>query len=307
MLIKTALSISVGSTKRDHVSVVSLLGHDVRVERKGTDGDFEVANQLYREWDGRVDAFGVGGVDLGVTIYDRHYPFYDALRVVAGVTKTPYTDGDGLKNTLERRVIPYIQERIGDEIESRRALVCTGADRFGMALSFFDAGYRNEDVVFGDLMFGLGLPIAIRGGPANIVRLARILMPVVGRLPFSFLYPTGREQEKHTPKFVKWYNWATIIAGDCIFVKRYSPPRMDGKIVVTNTTTASDVELFRERGVRYLVTTTPRLEGGRSFGTNATEAALTAASGKGRRLTYDELEDILDETEMVPTIEKLND
>ena len=304
---KTALSISVGSTLRDHVSVVSLLGHDVRVERKGTDGDFDKANQLYREWDGRVDAFGVGGVDLGVTIYDRHYPFYDALRVVEGVTKTPYTDGDGLKNTLERRVIPYIQERIGDDLQPRRALVCTGADRFGMALSFFDAGFRNEDVVFGDLMFGLGLPIAIRGGPANIVRLARILMPLVGRLPFSFLYPTGREQEKHTPKFKRWYNWATIIAGDCIFVKRYSPPRMDGKIVVTNTTTAHDVELFRERGVRYLVTTTPRLEGGRSFGTNATEAALTAASGVGRRLTYDELEDILDETKMVPTIEKLND
>ena len=45
----------------------------------------------------------------------------------------------------------------------------------------------------------------------------------------------------------------------------------------------------------------------RSFGTNATEAALTAASGKGRRLTYDELEDIVDEIKMVPTIEKLND
>ena len=136
---KTALSISVGSTMRDHVSVVSLLGHDVRVERKGTDGDFDKANQLYREWDGRVDAFGVGGVDLGVTIYDRHYPFYDALRVVEGVTKTPYTDGDGLKNTLERRVIPYIQERIGNEIQSRRALVCTGADRFGMPA---DSGSR---------------------------------------------------------------------------------------------------------------------------------------------------------------------
>jgi len=305
--VKRALSISVGSVKRDHEVVVSLLGHQVHIERKGTDGDFEKAAQLYREWDGRVDAFGVGGVDLGVTVFDRHYPFHDAVRLVKDVTKTPYTDGGGLKNTLERRVMPYVEERIGDEIQPKRALLCTGSDRFGMTLSFFDAGYKNEDVVFGDLMFGLGLPIPIRGGPQAIARLARILMPVVGHLPMSFLYPAGQEQEKHTPKFVKWYNWATVIAGDCVYVKRYSPPRMDGKIVVTNTTTTRDVEIFRERGVKYLITTTPRLEGGRSFGTNAMEAALIAAAGKGRCLSYDELEAILDELQMVPTIERLND
>jgi hypothetical protein len=82
---------------------------------------------------------------------------------------------------------------------------------------------------------------------------------------------------------------------------------MDGKTVVTNTTTAKDVEIFRGRGVRYLVTTTPRFSGGRTFGTNATEAALIAASGKGRRLTNDELIEILDELQFVPTILKLND
>jgi len=81
---------------------------------------------------------------------------------------------------------------------------------------------------------------------------------------------------------------------------------MDGKIVVTNTTTARDVEIFRERGVKYLVTTTPRFEGMRSFGTNATEAALIAVSGKGRPLTYAELDVLIDELKMEPTILKLN-
>jgi hypothetical protein len=56
------------------------------------------------------------------------------------------------------------------------------------------------------------------------------------------------------------------------------------KIIATNTTTAADVELFREAGIKYLVTSTPVLEG-RSFGTNMMEAALIAASGKGRALT----------------------
>ena len=303
---KKALSISVGSVERDHKVVVSLLGQEVEIERKGTDGDFDKAAALYAEYDGKVDAFGVGGVDLGVSLGDLHYPFYDALRLVKGVTKTPYTDAGGLKNTLERRVIPFIEERIGDEIQPKRALNCTGSDRFGLACSFFDAGYKAENVVFGDLMFALGLPIPIRGGPPALIRLVKILMPIVGRLPMSFLYPTGTDQEKHTPKYVKWYNWATVIAGDCIYVKRYSPPRMDGKIVVTNTTTARDVEIFRERGVKYLVTTTPRFEGMRTFGTNATEAALIAVSGKGRPLTYAELDMLIDELKMEPTILKLN-
>jgi hypothetical protein len=297
----------VGGANRDHKVVVPLLDQQVEIERKGTDGDFDLAARLYEEWDGRVDAFGVGGVDLGVSLGDVHYPFHDAMRLVKGVTQTPYTDGGGLKNTLERRVIPYIEERIGDEIQPKRALNCTGADRYGLALSFFDAGYRTEDVVFGDLMFALGLPIPIRGGPQRLIRLARVLMPVVGRLPMRFLYPTGSDQDKHTPKYEKWYNWATVIAGDCIYIRRYSPPRMEGKVVVTNTTTAKDVEIFRQRGVKYLVTTTPRFEGMRSFGTNATEAALIAASGKGRRLTYDELDQLIDELQMEPTILRLNE
>ena len=304
--VKKALSISGGSSKRDHKVVVTLLGQQVEIERRGTDGDYKEAARLFLEYDGKVDALGAGGLELGMQVFDRYYPMHSGMRVIKDVKKTPVTNGDGLKYILERRVMPYIQERIGDEIQPRRALICSAVDRFGMTMSFFDAGYAPEDVVFGDLMFALGLPIPVRGLKA-LERLARILLPVVSHLPMSVLYPTGEQQELHTPKFEKWYNWATVIAGDCIFIKHYSPHRMDGKTVVTNTTTARDIEIFRERGVRYLVTTTPRFEGGRTFGTNATEAALIAVSGKNRRLTHDELEDMLDELGFVPTILKLND
>jgi hypothetical protein len=81
------------------------------------------------------------------------------------------------------------------------------------------------------------------------------------------------------PRFRAWYEWATVIAGDCLYIKRHMPERLDGKVIVTNTTTPADVEAFRQRGVRYLVTATPRLEG-RSFGTNVMEAALVALAGK---------------------------
>jgi hypothetical protein len=83
------------------------------------------------------------------------------------------------------------------------------------------------------------------------------------------------------------------------------PERLDGKIVVTNTTTESDVELFRKTGLKYMVTATPAIEG-RSFGTNMMEAALIAVSGKGRKLTYDEYNVLLDQLGFEPNLVELN-
>jgi hypothetical protein len=115
--------------------------------------------------------------------------------------------------------------------------------------------------------------------------LATLLIPIVTRFfPFEWIYPTGEKQEIREPKYVKWYEWATVITGDCHYIKKHMPDNMQGKVIVTNTTTPEDVTLFKKCGVKYLVTTTPVLEG-RSFGTNMMEAALVAVSGKGRPLT----------------------
>jgi hypothetical protein len=140
----------------------------------------------------------------------------------------------------------------------------------------------------------------------GIRRVAALILPVVSRLPFEWLYPTGEKQEQRTPKFGRWYEWATVIAGDCHFIKRFMPDRLDGKIICTNTTTPADVAAFRAAGARYLVTTTPRFEG-RSFGTNMMEAMLVAVAGKGRRLTDAELNTLIDELALQPTIEALQE
>jgi hypothetical protein len=159
-------------------------------------------------------------------------------------------------------------------------------------------------VIFGDIMFGLGLPISIRG-EQNVKRMAALIMPVAGRLPFKWVYPTGEKQEIRVPKWGNYYQWATVVAGDCHYVKRHMPDRMDGKVIATNTTTTTDVDMFREAGIKYLITSTPVLEG-RSFGTNMMEAALVAVAGKGRKLNYDELNQLLDQLGFEPQLQELN-
>jgi hypothetical protein len=217
------------------------------------------------------------------------------------LSHTPLVDGAGLRSTLEIQVAQFLEARIGGYIHEKKVFITAGVDRWDMTMSFTNAGY---DCVFGDLMFGLGLPIPIRS-IAGLKRLAAILLPIVGRLPFEWIYPTGEKQEVCIPKWEKYYQWATVLAGDCHYIKRHMPERLDGKIITTNTTTVEDVEQFRQAGVKYLVTSTPVLDG-RSFGTNMMEAALIAVSGKGRKLTQGELSQMLDQLGFEPQLQELN-
>jgi hypothetical protein len=300
---KRAVSISIGSSKRNKAVEVTLLGEKVSIERIGTDGDMEAAALKYKELDGKVDAFGVGGADLGALVDGKWYPLYSVQPIVRYVKKTPVVDGGGLKNTLENRTPAFVDKTIGEYIErrGRKVLVTLGADRWGLSKSFSEAGY---ETIYGDLMFGLGLPVAIHS-LNSLKRTAGLLMPIAGRLPFEWIYPTGEKQEERTPKWGKYYDWATVIAGDCHYIKRFMPDQLPGKVIVTNTTTTEDVETFRKAGIKYLVTTTPVLEG-RSFGTNMMEAALVAVSGKGRPLTWDELNEMLDKLGFEPQLQELN-
>lgn len=300
---KRAVSISIGSSKRNKAVEVTLLGEKISIERIGTDGDMEAAALKYKELDGHVDAFGVGGADLGALVDGKWFPLYSVQPMVRYVKKTPLVDGGGLKNTLENKAPAFLEAKIGDYIKAhgRKVLVTVGMDRWGLSKSFAEAGY---ETVYGDFMFGLDMPIAIHK-LSHLKTIGSLLMPIVGRLPFEWIYPTGEKQEKRTPKWEKYYGWATVIAGDCHYIKRFMPDRLQGKVIVTNTTTPEDVEAFRKAGVKYLVTTTPVLEG-RSFGTNMMEAALVAVSGKGRPLSWDELNEMLAKLGFEPQLQELN-
>ena len=300
---KRAVSVSIGSSKRDKAVEVELLGEQIRIERIGTDGDMEKAAHLYQELDGQVDAFGVGGADLGALVDGKFYPFHSVQPMVRFIEKTPVVDGGGLKNTLENKAPAFLDEKLGEYLaeKGRKVFVALGVDRWGLSKSFVEAGY---EVVFGDLMFALDIPLAIKSLD-GLRLLAKLMIPIVTRFPFEWLYPTGDKQDERVPKYEKYYQWATVIAGDCHYIKSHMPDDMQGKVIVTNTTTPADVELFKSLGVKYLITTTPVLDG-RSFGTNMMEAALVAVSGKERPLTWEEYDEILEKLDFEPQIQELN-
>ncbi len=292
---KHAISISLGSSKRDKSVKVNLNGQEILVERIGTNGDIEKAHQMYLDLDGKVDAFGVGGVDLYLRLDDKEYPLHAALKLVSGVKQTPLCDGRGLKHTLERRVFQLIKSQLGD-VRFKQAFVPVAADRAGLAEAVAEVAERT---VFGDLMVALGVPIPIYGIPA-FKRVARVMLPIVSHFPMSMIF-YGSDGAEHEPKYTKYFAESDLIAGDFLFMRKYMPTDLSGKTIVTNTTTEDNIALLKERGVKRIITTTPRFDG-RSFGTNMNEAMLTAYAGRRRRLSDDELNGLIDELGIRPTL-----
>jgi len=297
---KRAVSVSLGSSSRNKQVIVTLKGEEILVERIGTDGDEQEARRLFAELDGVVDALGVGGVDLYLRLGEREYPLHAALKLVQDVHQTPVVDGRGLKHTLERRVFELALPALGGRPHFRRAFVPVAVDRLGLAEAVAEVA---DEVVIGDLMVALDIPIALHG-IASFRRLARVLLPIVSHFPMSMLF-YGSSGEEYQPKYQRYFMEADLLAGDFLFMRKHIPDDLTGKTVVTNTTTEQDIELLRARGVRKVITTTPRYEG-RSFGTNMMEAALTAYAGKGRPLSDAELDALIDELDLRPSVQWLN-
>jgi hypothetical protein len=299
--LKRVVSISLGSSQRNNRVETEILGEKFIIERIGTDGDMVKAIGLIRELDGKVDAFGMGGIDLYITAGQRRYAFRDAKKIARAARTTPIVDGTGLKNTLERRVVSQLQETGLIAWEGKRVFLVSGADRFGMAQALVQHGAQ---VIFGDLMTALGLPLPLTS-LSMLERVAYLLAPLLCQLPFTLLYPTGKKQGENSPRFEKFYREADVIAGDFHLIWKYLPLSLPGNIVLTNTVTAGDVEALRERGVGYLVTTTPELNG-RSFGTNVMEGVLVAVIGKRpEEITPQEFEEAIDAIGFKPRLQDL--
>jgi hypothetical protein len=274
--VKKIVSVSLGSSTRDHQVEVDWLGEHLDIRRVGFDGSLDRAIAALRKLDGTVDAIGLGGIDVYLYAGSKRYALRDGLRMLEAVHITPVVDGSGLKNTLERETISYLQQHGIVNFEALPVLMVSALDRFGMAAALVQAG---ADVTFGDFIFALGIDKPVKTLP-EFEALAEKYLPDACKLPFQFFYPTGRKQERAPePKFPQYYHAASLIAGDFHFIRQHMPDDLSGKTIITNTVTPANVDELRERHVARLITTTPNL-GGRSFGTNVMEAALLAIMGK---------------------------
>ncbi len=304
---KKVLSVSIGSASRDHTTRREFLGQEVELSRQGTNGDLNKALEMYKQYDGVVDAFGVGGLEFYLGVGERRYYLREAKRIREAVQISKIGDGNGVKGLLVKRALIALEAHLNSKedksLRGMKAMKTNAVDRYIMAAALAEAGC---DVTSCDLMFSFGLPIPVRN-LATVRLLAAVLLPFVSQFPFHWLYTLGTAQDKPPePRWETYYQESDVLAGDFISIRTHMPDDLSGKIIVTNTTTSKNVEELRERNLHILVTTTPRLEG-RSFGTNVMEATLLALMDKPQSEVVEaDFLDLIDRIPLEPNIEVLN-
>ncbi len=298
---KRVVSISLGTSKRNKTNIIDILGETFEVSRIGTDGNIKKFAQYFIDLDEKVDALGVGGADLYLVAKRKKYAFKQIQKFVSGAKKTPVVDGSGLKHTLERASIQVLQEKGKIDFAKEKVLLVSAVDRYGMAEAL---NQYCPNVLYGDLLFGLGLPFPIRKY-STIEALGSLLLPVITKLPFQWFYPTGEKQEKRSPKFSWAFHEATIIAGDWHYIHRYAPEKLTGKTILTQSVRKQDLKWLKEAGASRVVTTTPLIEG-ETFATNVMEGILVVQIGKNPdEINTNEYLSLLEDLKWEPNIIEL--
>lgn len=273
---KKVVSVSLGTKLRDKSQQATILGEEFQIDRIGCDGDLKLYAETFRKFDGVADAIGVGGADLYLSLGGKRYVFRQIMNIIQNnVSKTPVVDGSGLKHTLERETIRRLNREGTVDFKNSKTLLVSAVDRFGMAEALVEAGGQ---VTYGDFLFGLGLPIPVRDYK-TVLKLGRVMLPIITQVPFKWVYPTGKKQEERKPKFEKEFLDADVIAGDWHYIHRYMPHKLPGKTIVTQTVRKADLELLQSAEVARVITTTP-IMGGETFATNVMESVIVASLGK---------------------------
>jgi predicted amino acid dehydrogenase len=302
---KRIVSISLGASTRDYRFTTTILGQHIEIQRVGTDGDTARATALIRAYDGAVDAIGLGGLTPVFRVGAARYPHQEALHIAAQAQRTPVVDGGVLKGTLERWAVAQAYRADPSLFRYQRILLTSGIERYQLAsaLAQYESELRCADPwVHSGLSF-LPLPRSLE----QLELYAATTLPILALLPYRLIHPVARGREERDERAVKLFAWATVIAGDFAFIRRFAPQDLSGKTILTDDPSPAEIEDLRARGVTTLVTMTPPLTAEHPFvATDVLEAVVTAITEASRQPGEAEVLDFISAANWNPTIQHLN-
>lgn len=288
---RRVLGVSLGSPARDFRAIWTWEGGTVEIRRLGTGGDVELARRLLEQYDGQVDAFGLGGVNVSLQAGERRYRLPLGERLCSVPRRTPVCDGTLVKKWWEPWSLRMACEEGGLNLAGRAVLFSSVLDRWPLAQALEEAGAR---VLVGDAAFALRIPVLFPG-LRWFYPFAVTLVPLLRHLPLSFLYPQARGQHPYAGGGPdggagvaqqrgpgsraggsrqrsaaggadrRWrpsvgaracwppFHGAEVLAGDLHFFRRRLPPRLDERWVIGSGLDGADLALLAERGVSLVV------------------------------------------------------
>ncbi len=266
-------SISLGSSKRDFTAKVELAGVCFSIKRLGTNGNVLTAAKLLQQVDDRVDAIGIGGVNLAYRCGTRTYPLKEGRYLAGCARRNVVVDGSFVKEHWEPELIRRLAQVGKLEVKGKRVLITSVLDRYYLAACLRDMGAK---VWVGDALLALKLPVLFPS-VATFSFAAAASMPILRHVPLRYLYPLGRQQEVRQRGLPWLLKPMQIIAGDFHLINRYLPQNLQEKILLTSTLTASDCSELSQRGATKVMALGLTV-GARALGANVLEAMICGAA-----------------------------
>ncbi len=204
------------------------------------------------------DAVALQGIVSSFRIAGKRYqydPVWDLLQLDKYYSRV--SDGSGLRNVLERFLIAEAVKELGPQVRGKRILVLCGLSRYGAAEVLSGV---SDKLTFGDLLYGYRLGIPIQGFK-NFVNAAPQLVQMVSSTPAQWFWPATRSGRPWTPRYRSYFRKSDVIVGDLPYFERYAPSRLGGKTLFVTLNSEAELEFFRQRGARAVVSLTPVIDG----------------------------------------------
>ncbi len=302
---KKIVSVSLGSSTEDFDFQGDFLGETFQLQRIGCDGDFDKAEQLMKEYDGKVDAIGIGNVKFPYTIGPKHLTENRVQRIqeLSKDIKTPVTTGAKLRKVSFEWAIRHLQFTMGNYFTNSRILLLAGMVNYNLAQILSE---YTENMTFADPILEHGIPKFLNS-LSDLESYAKGLHPVLKTMPGKKIasstvpikawnsYILKKAMQKAFMIMVPYHDFYDYL-GHCTLEE------LGKKIVMTSTVYDDRIKFLKERGVDVIIDITP-MPLDRVVDVNVLEAMVLAHLGKREEeVTNDDMLEIISEAGLEPRV-----
>lgn len=294
----TVVNISLAASDRDYDSVVTFLDQQVRIVRRGTDGDVAAAEALVQDWSAQADVIAVSGVREAQAAGLFDGDMADVERVMSAAQGARVTDGQALRDVLQEWAIRHVHSELPGIFSNARVVVLGGInhERTSRILREY-----TQNLEFADPLLRFEVPEIVDSNPVAG------LAARVGMWPIHHLPDVIKARIKAPGHYLS-HALARKAARDCdIVVATYEELEgfgledLAGKILVTTTVTDERLTDLAARGVDLVIDITPQ-----PFDVAVTaamiEALMMARTPTARGLTHDDLLEMIVSAGLEPRV-----
>lgn len=303
---KQIINISLGTEDDDYKLETKFLGKKFSIQRIGTEGDIDKAEDLLLKWNKKAAAICLSGFKFPYTIGSQKMPNRETsdLLDLCSQMQTPVTTGETLRAVSQEWCIRHLQFQFGNNyFTNAKVLFFSGLTSATIAKVMSE---YSENLTFAD-------PILQNGVPKHLNSLSELKL-YAGKVHEALKWLPGKKLTSAAPpiKAMNDYLMRKAMRNSTVvvvphydffnYLEHYSEDDLEGKTIITSAAYPDRIDFLKEKGVSIIIDTTPKIFN-KVVGVSVIEALMVAALNipKGDEMKDDLLE-IISEQRMDPRV-----